>query len=339
MNQKEIAKALNVTQATVSMALHNSPRISQELKQRIQDLAKESGYRLNLAGQLLRKQRSNFIGILFPSMASSFFGELYHELKQRLSQKGYVVYVSESSSDETTRDAVTFLRQLNVAGIISYGWSLSVLQEECPQNLPLVLFDGDNSDGMNFSHIRMDFSDAIRQIARLFYESGVRHPATIGPDHALSRFQPFYDYFHTQNIEPMELLSKPYPSQAYSAVTEFIQAGTERFDGVLCYNDDAAMGVLRALSENGIRVPENLLLAGYDNIEPGVFFSPSITTVDLNIPQIADSLVSEILRVIEFPELEHRKTSLPCRLLLRESSNRQSASRTAPRQTISGKSK
>ena len=73
MTQKEIAKALNITQAAVSMALKGSKRISPTLRQSVHELAANTGYRPNLAGQMLRRKRSNVIGAVFPRLSNQFY--------------------------------------------------------------------------------------------------------------------------------------------------------------------------------------------------------------------------------------------------------------------------
>ena len=94
MTQKEIARKLNVSQATVSMALKGSARISQTLRDSVRKLADDSGYLPNLAGQLLRQGRCNVIGIVFPSLVNSFYAELYQELQRKLQPHGYLLYTS-----------------------------------------------------------------------------------------------------------------------------------------------------------------------------------------------------------------------------------------------------
>ena len=93
MTQKDIALKLNVSQATVSMALKGSPRISQALRDSVRKLVDDCGYRPNLAGQLLRRGRSNIIGAVFPSLRHGFHAELFQELQRQLLPQGYLLYL------------------------------------------------------------------------------------------------------------------------------------------------------------------------------------------------------------------------------------------------------
>ena len=95
MNQKLIAEKLNISQATVSMALKGSPRISRALSETIRKLAEDSGYHPNLAGQLLRQGRSNVIGVILPSLVNKFYAELFQELQKLLTPRGYLLYFSQ----------------------------------------------------------------------------------------------------------------------------------------------------------------------------------------------------------------------------------------------------
>ena len=91
-----------------------------------------------------------------------------------------------------------------------------------------------------------------------------------------------------------------------------------RVDAVFCHNDETAIGALRAASEAGIRVPEQLAVAGFDNIEAGRYFTPALTTVEQPRREITDALVGELLAALADPD-HHRFVSIACRQVVRES--------------------
>ena len=144
MTQRELARTLNITQAAVSMALKGSPRISPEVRDSVRRLAKHSGYRLNLAGQMLRRNRSNVIGTIFPRLTNLYYAELFQEIQQhgtifprltnlyyaelfqeiqqQLQPHGYILSLTPAETEEELRRAVANLKQMRVAGVISSAY-------------------------------------------------------------------------------------------------------------------------------------------------------------------------------------------------------------------------
>lgn len=143
MNQKLIAEKLNISQATVSMALKGSPRISRALSETIRKLAEDSGYHPNLAGQLLRQGRSNVIGVILPSLVNKFYAELFQTLQKLLTPRGYLLYFSQIQEKGELEQLADYLKKLRVAGIIAIGNIAGELFPMCSQDTALVFYGGD----------------------------------------------------------------------------------------------------------------------------------------------------------------------------------------------------
>ena len=142
MTQKDIALKLNVSQATVSMALKGSPRISQALRDSVRKLVDDCGYRPNLAGQLLRRGRSNIIGAVFPSLRHGFHAELFQELQRQLLPQGYLLYLCCAESREELVSVAGYLKQLQVAGVVAIGSAAEVLLPLREAGIALVFYGG-----------------------------------------------------------------------------------------------------------------------------------------------------------------------------------------------------
>ena len=98
MTQKEIARALNITQAAVSMALKGSERISPKLRESVRKLAEDAGYQPNLAGQMLRGGRTSLIGAVFPRLTNPFYAELFQEIQNQLRPRGFLLYFAPAET-------------------------------------------------------------------------------------------------------------------------------------------------------------------------------------------------------------------------------------------------
>ena len=116
MTQAEIARKLNLTQAAVSMALNNHPAISDATRQKVLELAGKCGYRPNIAGQMLRRKRTNIIGVILPMLTNSYFAELFQLLQDHLEKAGVVLHLSQVRNREEFISAVDSLRRINIGG-------------------------------------------------------------------------------------------------------------------------------------------------------------------------------------------------------------------------------
>lgn len=142
MTQRELARTLNITQAAVSMALNGSPRISPEVRESVRKLAEHSGYRLNLAGQMLRRNRSHVIGTIFPRLTNLYYAELFQEIQQQLQPHGYILSLTPAETEEELRRAVEILKQMHVAGVISSAYQTEPLRPFREAGIALVLCGG-----------------------------------------------------------------------------------------------------------------------------------------------------------------------------------------------------
>ena len=180
MTQKDIALKLNVSQATVSMALKGSPRISQALRDSVRKLVDDCGYRPNLAGQLLRRGRSNIIGAVFPSLRHGFHAELFQELQRQLLPQGYLLYLCCAESREELVSVAGYLKQLQVAGVVAIGSAAEVLLPLREAGIALVFYGGDAPLEAEVSQVLPDRRSAGMEMTRYLIGRGRRRIAFIG---------------------------------------------------------------------------------------------------------------------------------------------------------------
>lgn len=325
MNQKEIAKRLNISQATVSMALRRSPRISESVVDAVERLADKEGYRPNFAGQMLRNGKTNMIGILFPSVVNTFFAELFHELLGIFRKHGYIVYVSEANNEEETRDAVDLFSRLNIAGVVAFGWCRDSLIRDRRPLFPLVFFDGDNEESaillddgsMLVSSVRTESRNAIAALVEKLAGDGRRRPAFLGPSKILPRFMSYTNAWEQSGVK-VEFVCTPGELQAGYETARKLFSGKKWFpDCVFCHNDEVAHGVCRAIHDMGMRIPEDVAVAGFDNTAVGNYMIPSLSSIDLPRTVIANELASELLAAIS-GSAPPRLVTVPCRYIQRE---------------------
>ena len=321
MNQKLIAEKLNISQATVSMALKGSPRISRALSETIRKLAEDSGYHPNLAGQLLRQGRSNVIGVILPSLVNKFYAELFQELQKLLTPRGYLLYFSQIQEKGELEQLADYLKKLRVAGIIAIGNIAGELFPMCSRDTALVFYGGDKPLSLAASQILPDRFQAGLEMTRYLIARGRRRIAFLGvSSQEEQRFRGYCRALNEAGIPFRPELAVPGRDSLNSGydMMRSVLAGSPDTDGVFAHNDEIAIGAMRAAGEAGYSIPGRLSLAGFDNIETGRYLHPALTTVDQPRETIAELLAEELLASMN-DSARHRLVTVPCRLVIRES--------------------
>lgn len=321
MNQKLIAEKLNISQATVSMALKGSPRISRALSETIRKLAEDSGYHPNLAGQLLRQGRSNVIGVILPSLVNKFYAELFQELQKLLTPRGYLLYFSQIQEKGGLEQLADYLKKLRVAGVIAIGSIAGELFPMCSRDTALVFYGGDKPLDLAASQILPDRFQAGLEMTRYLIARGRRRIAFLGvSSQEEQRFRGYCRALNEAGIPFRPELAVPGRDSLNSGyeMMRSVLAGSPDTDGVFAHNDEIAIGAMRAAGEAGYSIPGRLSLAGFDNIETGRYLHPALTTVDQPREAIAELLAEELLASMN-DSARHRLVTVPCRLIIRES--------------------
>lgn len=321
MTQKEIAKQLNISQATVSMALKGSERISPAVREAVRRLAADIGYRPNPAGQMLRLGRSNVIGAVFPSLTNSYYAELFQELQCGLEPHGYLLYFIPAGSHAEAASAAASLQSMRVAGVVALGMFAEQLLPLRDDGIALVFYGGEQLISEQVSQVLPDRFGAGRKLTDFLIRRGRKHIAFLGAQG--KEEQRYRGYCAALAAAGMEARPMPVPpacdllTAGYEGMRQLLLRHPDT-DGVFAHNDDMAIGALRAAAEAGIQVPEALSLAGFDNITAGRYTSPALTSVEQPRGEIARLLVEELCAVLR--DFHHaRFVSVPCRLTIRES--------------------
>ena len=324
MTQKEIAKALNITQAAVSMALKGSNRISPALRQSVHELAVNTGYRPNLAGQMLRRKRSNVIGAVFPRLSNQFYAELFQEIQKHLLPHGYMLYSAPAEKPEELEKVVENLRQMSVAGVIAFAArEFRLLRALREAGIALVLYGGDDKLNAGVSQVLPDRFSASLKLVRHLLANGRRNIIFFGStSRKEQRVQAYTTALAEAGLKPICIPQKGNSCRsametAFDTMKEYL-AEHQETDAVFAHNDELALAVKRAIMTSGRSIPGDIALAGFDNIPVGNYLTPSLTTIEQPLGMIADALITELLATIRDPS-HARFVSVPCSIVFRES--------------------
>lgn len=332
---KEVAAAAGVSWKTVSNVVNDTGRVGDATRSRVEAVIAELGYRPNLAGRQLRRGRTNTLALAVPWVHAPYFSVLAHEMIDVGGDRGYRVLIEETrSSRETELEVARGFDVQAIDGIIFSPLELNPAEvDEVRGTVPLVLLgeraDPDPARERRTDHVSIDNVDAAAQVTRHLLDTGRRRLAFLGAEPpgagrtGAQRVQGFLDAHTAAGLEADErwvLQCPQFSRPAGAATVESVLPRIDQVDGIVCANDELALGALYALRRNGVRVPEDIAVTGWDNTEDGRFSNPTLTTVAPDLRAIAETAVDRIIAQLENRSVEPVDEVVPHRLLVRESS-------------------
>lgn len=329
----DIAYRAGVSQSTVSRALRNSPLVNEETRKRIQAIAKEMHYTVDKNASNLRSQHSDTLAVLLfedptsdDSQINPFFLSMIGSITRACSQYGYDLLISfqQASNDwhadfEDSRKADGIIL-LGYGDYLDYAHRLNKLVE---QGTHFVRW-GPVLPVQPGITIGCDNYLAGREMTEHLLLQGHRRIAFIG--HASERYPEFFERYRGYVEALAQAGIAPDPALQIDAITTE-QAGHEAMqsllmqgascDAVFGASDLIAIGAMRAIQEHGLKVPEDIAVAGFDNIPMANFVSPGLTTVLQDTKQAGELLVKTLIHQINNEPVS--SCMLPAKLVIRRS--------------------
>ncbi|MFL5807291.1 MAG: LacI family DNA-binding transcriptional regulator [Roseiflexaceae bacterium] len=291
---EDIARSAGVSHSTVSRALRDNPLISADVREHIQQLAREMGYTPNAIAQSLQMQRTNTIGLVVTSIADPFYADVVKGIEEEARKAHRSVFLSASYNDldQETQVIETFHRR-RVDGILIASSRYSKQQAAWLARIqvPIVLISSQAEAYTDELHsVAVDDYGGARLAVEHLLELGHRAIGYIGagnrPKSNRLRLEGYHDALATAGvpghaawvaIAPFEdRLHEDDVAAGQALVTPLLQAGAT---AVFCYNDMIALGVLLVCREQGIAVPRALSVIGFDDVEMAQYMAPPLTTI------------------------------------------------------------
>lgn len=287
---KDLAVALNLSINTVSRALRDMPDIKDETKLLIKAAADKMGYRTNLAASMLRTNRSRAIGVIVSDIANPVFSGMVKGIEFAAKKANYSMILSDSNEDyEEEVSAMANMYQRNVDGIILFPTMVKdgTVRELLEKEMPFVLVGRKFQDISTNLVINDDMHGGYLAAEHLYSRGHRKFLCIVGPTYmssAVDRLVGFKQYLAERglSVNAVEVHETNVCWQGgYDTMKELIRKGFEA-TAAFVFNDFMAIGVLKALRENKIRVPEDMAVMGYDDIDFCELTVPSLTTIDLS---------------------------------------------------------
>ncbi|MDD2711085.1 MAG: LacI family DNA-binding transcriptional regulator [Verrucomicrobiae bacterium] len=349
--QKDIAKALGISQQAVASVVGNnahsaSIRISPGRRKLIEQTARKMNYRPFRQAQSMRTRQSGFIGMVQAANLLQFGTQLAQMVAREIHRQGYRLLATDVNwHPDGMRDVWNMMMDNRVEGLImnlSASFSPpSVFRQVRQSGIPLVSLNGVHQPGV--IKFRSDFQQGMHDLTRHVLQMGYRRLTflTRWPDASRdpaicwmmmdrkAGFEQAVREFETENpgvslsagVFLEEIREEDHiPYQPGKRGMEKILRLSERPEIVLCTNDEWAIGAMTACREAGVRVPEDMALAGYDDSPVGAFGMAPLTTVAHGTEQMAREAVAALLEAIRGGQSSsHAVRRIPCQLVVRQS--------------------
>lgn len=319
----DVAKKAGVSIATVSRVINRNGGYSKATEERVRKTIEECGFTPNVNAIGLRTNRSNSIGVIVPDITNEFFAKIIRELDTFLLRRKYSLLVCNSNEDYMLENMhIKGLAEKHVDGIIYISGQNEIRKMNEIKNLPVVYIDRapKNAEVLILSDNEMGGylagGELIRKgCTRILFLRDIRYASTVR-----SRKDGYIRALQESGIpyrEELEMSCFPEYGEARSVMERLLKENGCFFDGIFTTNDMMALACVNVLTENGIKVPDEVKIVGFDNISLTQFTSPQITTVAQDTKELALHAGETILKMIDHEEIKEKRTIIPVKLVVR----------------------
>ena len=330
MTIKDLAAKTGYAVGTVSRALNDHPNVSEKARRIILKAADESGFQLNVNAKQLKQQYSTTILVVVKGIGNELFGEMIETIQSLLSKTRYQLAVDYLDEDmnEVIR-AIQLIREKKPLGILFLGGNNHAFARDFSKiDVPCVLVTNDIADlgYHNLSSVYTDNRAAAKAAIDSLIDLGHRQIAIIGgnlqdSDTSRQRYEGCLSSFreHGIDFDPDKYYQGVRFSfqDGYLAAKKLLQESRD-FTAIFAAADVMAIGAIRALWEQGLKVPEDVSVMGFDGLPMGTYMVPQLTTVRQPVQLMAVRSVDILLQAIECGPTSIHET-IPFEIYMRES--------------------
>lgn len=311
---KDVALVAGVSTATVSRALSHPELLTESTRDLVMDAVRTTGYRVNQAARNLRKKRAGAILVLVPNLGNPFFSEILAGISRGFDQNGPSVLITDTSErHEPGAKLVEYFLDSRIDGMISLDGSLTLDDLALfEQNgvADRIVFCCEWVHGMTLPSVRSDNVAGARLAIRHLYDLGHRKIAHVtGPQgNVLTRMR------REGMLEERQRLGLPNRSdwiirgdfslRSGELAAQQILAMTDRPTAVFCASDEVALGLISTMEKAGVRVPQDLSVVGFDDIDIAEYAVPALTTIRQDRLKLGHNAATLLQTILDTPTAE-----------------------------------
>jgi LacI family transcriptional regulator len=315
---KDVAEKAGVSVATVSRVLNRLDVVSEGARRRVSDAAAKLGYIPHGGARSLSMRRTDCVGAVLPDLHGEYFSELIRGIDRVARMKGQHLLLTPSHDDADELAAALRSMQGRADGVLLMSPHLDaeVLRRNLPSGMPAVLMNTPRQ-GKAHPSFTVDNHGGASAMVRHLWAQGHRRIAMVsGPEGNFDADERLRGYTETlaklaPRIQPQVLRGDFTEESGHRAGLEIARL-RPRPDAVFAANDTMAIGCVAGIVEAGLAVPDDIALAGFDDIPVARYVNPPLTTVRVRIAELGEAAFERLMRAIE-----RRGEDKPSRQLLR----------------------
>jgi len=328
LTMKDIAERAGVSVATVSRVLNKTKPVSSELKKKVLDIVKETGYKPNALARSLIKQRTGTIGVIIPDMDNETFADLIKGIELITDKNDYVILVTNTMGEvKKELEMFNLFEEKRLDGIIFSGVSLTEKHIEFfdKYKIPTVVV-GQTFNKLDFPSVTIDNFQASFDITEYLIDLGHENIGMIrGPLYDIQAGKERLLGYKTALRENDYLVNKDYIIQGDFTINSGYKAMEEIWrneikpTAIFSASDKMAIGALNYCLDHGLKVPEDVSIAGFDDMELATAVRPALTTIHQDQVEKGIKTAEILLDLIEKEGKESYNIQLPYTLIERDS--------------------
>jgi LacI family repressor for deo operon, udp, cdd, tsx, nupC, and nupG len=326
---QDVARLADVSTATVSRALAMPDRVSPEARARVLDAIARTGYVPNPAARSLRSQKTFMVLVVLPDLANTFFSRILRGIEETLFEAGYGMIISDlDGSPEKEAHFAAFTAAGRVDGAILlnghlFGQSRDGRGTPATLNIPLVALC-EAIPNADIPQIEIDNRGAASRMTRHLASLGHKQIAYVsGPAENVlerERFRGYREGLQAAGLpfDPALVFPGDFTLESGVKAGQDLVARKERPTAIFCTSDEMAIGVVRTLRSADLRVPEDISVAGFDDIEFAAAAQPALTTIHQPRRELGQAAAAVLIDLLQGRETQKR-IRLKTELVIRDS--------------------
>lgn len=334
---RDVAREAGVSLKTASNVINGNGRMADATRRHVQAVIDRLGYRVNMAARNLNRDRTGVIMLAVPSFTSPYLAELANRVIDAARARQYSVYVT-TYAEGSARGARDLLHRFNTTVADGLILSMSEVETITPEDLnvsfPLVVVGARSTWGV-CDHVTPDDVQAAAEATRYLLERGSGRLAVVGArggfdetaalaateGNAQLRLRGVLEECRRQGVAFDPRLAGDTGQDwtigsGYRVTQRLLDAGVP-FDGLIAFNDQLAIGAVSALTANGVAIPEQVQVIGFDNIEEAAYLQTPLTTMDSCLDWVAPTAVGRILARIDGEDVPAELLTAPAHVIAR----------------------
>lgn len=322
----DVAKRAKVSMATVSRVINGNTNVKPSTRKKVLDAIEELGFRPNAVARGLASRKTTSVGVIIPDISNLFFAELARGIEDIATMFKYHIILSSSDQNKTKElDLFEKMLEKQVDGVIFMGGTIGNDHVNAfkRSNVPVVLAATLDDTG-EIPSVNIDYYVAIRDVVDQLVEQGHKKIAFVASTRSSSDILKKHGYIDGLKKHEIEFdenyifEGKDEYEVGIAAIEEFIKRGIKP-TAIIASSDEMALGVIHGAQDNGIHIPNDISVVGFDNTKLATMVRPTLTTVFQPMYDIGAVSMRLLTKLLKKEEIEDDQVVLPHRIIKRNS--------------------